>query len=134
MVSQQNHSVAVNTTGADIRLGTSLAANFGNSNFWIDDLKIYSGVLTSTQIATLSSSDFNTNNLNIAMYPNPSNELVNIDLESQIKSIEIYSLQGQKVITATSKQVNVSHLSNGVYMVRVEDENGAIATKKLVKN
>ena len=134
LVSQQNHSVAVNTTGADIRLGTSLAANFGNSNFWIDDLKIYSGVLTSTQIATLSSSDFNTNNLNIAMYPNPSNELVNIDLESQIKSIEIYSLQGQKVITATSKQVNVSHLSNGVYMVRVEDENGAIATKKLVKN
>ena len=133
LIGQQNHSVAVNTTGTDIRLGTSLAANFGNSNFWIDDLKIYSGVLTSAQITALSSNDFKLNNFKFTLYPNPVNDILNIEMDSLVKSIEVYSLQGQKVITTTSKQVNVSHLSNGVYIVRVEDENGAIATKKLIK-
>jgi hypothetical protein len=50
------------------------------------------------------------------------------------KSVEIYSLQGQKVLSSNQKQVYVSTLSKGIYMMRVEDEDGAVATQKLVKN
>ena len=54
-------------------------------------------------------------------------------IDTEIKSVEIYNLQGQKIKTALSKQVNVSDLSAGIYMVRMEDTNNAVETKKIVK-
>lgn len=69
-----------------------------------------------------------------AMYPNPTKDSITIDLEKELKSVEVYSLQGQKVLSANAKQMNVSGLSNGIYMVRVEDTEGAVATQKLIKN
>ena len=53
-------------------------------------------------------------------------------MENEVKSIEIYSIQGQKVLTASSKEINVSNLSKGMYLVRIEDQNNAIATQKLI--
>ena len=53
-------------------------------------------------------------------------------MENEVKSVEIYSIQGQKVMSATSKNVNVSNLSKGMYLVRIEDENNAVATQKVV--
>jgi hypothetical protein len=111
--------------------------------FWfngaIDDLKIFNYVLTDTQITnlytnnTLSSSDFNQNNLKVAMYPNPVNDILNIDIENEIKSVEIYNIQGQKVMQSNAKQIETSSLNSGIYMVRIEDVNGGIATQKLIK-
>lgn len=94
----------------------------------------YDVFMLKLQSGTLSTNEFNTNNLKFNLYPNPSTDFVNISLDSEIKSVEIYSLQGQKVTASTEKEINVSGLSNGIYMVRVEDENGAIATQKLMKN
>jgi hypothetical protein len=39
---------------------------------------------------------------------------------------------GQKVLSATSKTVDVSRLSKGIYMVRVQSVDGVIATQKLM--
>lgn len=85
-----------------------------------------------TTTAPLGLND-NKQRLNFSMYPNPANNILNIDSENELKSVEIYSLLGQKVLLSTSKTVNVSGLSKGIYMVRVEDKNGAVATQKLVK-
>jgi hypothetical protein len=88
--------------------------------------------LAVTITTTLSVSDFNSN-LTFSLYPNPANAILNIETANEIKSVEIYSLQGQKVLTSTSKTINISSLSKGVYMVRVEDTEGGIATQKFVK-
>ena len=82
----------------------------------------------------LNTENFYTNNLGFNLYPNPANNILNIEMDSLVKSIEVYSLQGQKVLSATEKQINVSNLANGIYMVRVEDESGAVATQKIIKN
>ena len=115
--------------------------NAGN-NFkgTIDNLLVYDRVLSSTEVAsiinntTLSSDNFIVNNLKFNLYPNPASDILNIEFNEAIKSVEIYSLQGQKVLSATSKDINISNLTNGIYMVRVEDVEGAVATQKLVKN
>jgi len=110
-----------------------------NFNGAIDDLKIFNYVLNDSQISslynnnTLSSSDFNQNNLKVAMYPNPVNDVLNIEIENEIKSIEIYNIQGQKVLQSSNKQIETNSLNSGIYMVRVEDVNGAVATQKLMK-
>ena len=123
----------INTNGTNCVLGRSLTATFGNGKFNIDDLKIYSGLLTQSEITALSTSDFNTNNLKFSLYPNPANNIVNIELTTELKSVEIYSLQGQKVLTSNKNQVDVSGLSKGIYMVRVEDVDNGVSTQKMVK-
>ena len=101
----------------------------------MDDLRIYNDTLSATEVAvltnSLSNNDFS-NNLNFSLYPNPANSIVNINLEAELKSVEIYSLQGQKVISTTEKQVNVSSLSKGIYLIEVTDVNNQKAVQKLI--
>lgn len=105
----------------------------------IDDLKVYNYVLSDMSISnlynnnTLSSSDFSQNNLEVALYPNPVQDLLNINVDNAIKSVEIYNIQGQKVLNSTSNEVDMSSLNSGIYLVKITDENNSIATKKVVK-
>ena len=105
----------------------------------IDDLKIYDGPLTNEQVLSLytnntilSSSNFSQNNLDVKLYPNPVRDILNIEIENDIQSIEIYNIQGQKVLSSNQKQINVSDLATGMYMVRIQDIDNNIATKKIV--
>ena len=119
------------------KLGRGVGGEY-EFNGAIDDLKIYGSALTDTEVTslfnnnTLSSSNFQSNNLKLNLYPNPATDLINISLETELKSIEIYSLLGQKVLTSDKNQVNVSNLSKGMYMVRVEDVEGSVSTQKLI--
>ncbi|MES2812596.1 MAG: fibronectin type III domain-containing protein [Bacteroidota bacterium] len=120
-------------TGSNFRIGnTGLTMQF-------DDLKIFNYALSQADITslyannTLSSSDFAQNNLKVALYPNPVNDVLNIESETEIKSVEVYSLQGQKIKTTLSIEVNISDLASGIYMVRIEDTNNAVETKRIVK-
>ena len=106
----------------------------------IDELYIYNRALQPGEILsvmnntnqTLATSDFTSNNLKFNLYPNPATNLVNIDLATELKSVEIYSLLGHKVLSSDKNQVDVSGLSKGMYMVRVEDVEGSVSTQKLV--
>jgi len=111
----------------------------GNYDIAVDDLKIYNRVLSQAEITSLytnnsllSNQDFNSNNLKATIYPNPTSDHFSIEMENEVKSVEIYSLQGQKVVIATSKDINVSTLSKGMYLVRIEDSNNAVSTQKLI--
>ena len=101
-------------------------------------LKIYNYALEQADITslytnnTLSSSNFTQNNLEVALYPNPVRDILNIEIENDIQSIEIYNIQGQKVLSSNQKQINVSDLATGMYMVRIQDIDNNIATKKIV--
>jgi hypothetical protein len=105
---------------------------------YVDDLKIYNYALTDAQVTslytsnTLASTDFNQNNLEVALYPNPANDVVNFETNFDIKSIEFYNIQGQKVIKSNQKQINVSDLATGMYMVRIEGTDNNIAIKKVI--
>lgn len=106
----------------------------------IDDLKIYNYALSQAEVTslftnnTLLSQNFSQNNLQVALYPNPVNDILNIQIEKDIQSIEIYNIQGQKVMSSNQKQINVSDLAAGMYMVRILDIDNNMATKKIVIN
>jgi Secretion system C-terminal sorting domain len=69
---------------------------------------------------------------NFKIYPNPASDYFTIEMENELKSVEIYSIHGQKVLTSNSKSINVSDLSKGIYFVRIEDQNSAVSTQKLI--
>ena len=129
---------ALNTTGDSFRMGVNPGGIVG-INADVDYIRIFNQALTQGQVTqiynnptTLASNSFKTN-LKFKLYPNPANSILNIDLASEIKSVEIYSQLGQKMFSSTQKQLNISNLASGIYMLKVEDVNGAITTQKFVK-
>mgnify|MGYP001302834243 CR=1 FL=1 len=105
----------------------------------IDEFYIYNRALTSSEIlavrnnttAPLSTSSFS-NNLIFNLYPNPASEMITIEMDSEVKTVEIYSVHGQKVQTSNTKSVVLNNLAAGVYFVKVEDVDGLNSTKKLI--
>lgn len=69
----------------------------------------------------------------LSIYPNPANNLLNIQSSTQIQSVEVLNIQGQLVIKEGNvNQINVSSLTNGVYMIRIATDNG-VKVQKFVK-
>lgn len=82
--------------------------------------------------ATLSVAENNISGLKI--YPNPAKTNLFVTSDNfEAKQVEIFNVLGKMVLstTVTNAPVNVSALSNGVYMVKVTEE-GKTATRKLV--
>lgn len=95
------------------------------------------GALQHFAVATsvLGTKESNTNKLEaVRIYPNPAKEILNVELPSNIKnfSFEINDMSG-KLVSAHENEtkINVSKLSNGVYMCTVKS-NGETITKKVI--
>ncbi|MCF6348778.1 MAG: alginate lyase family protein [Flavobacteriaceae bacterium] len=71
---------------------------------------------------------------NISIYPNPTSNtfVINLNVDVLKKAI-IYNHLGQKVKEITTKEVNISNLSNGIYVIRITSQNDKIVTKKIIK-
>ncbi|MFA5618911.1 MAG: T9SS type A sorting domain-containing protein [Weeksellaceae bacterium] len=67
------------------------------------------------------------------IYPNPASDVINIATKEKVKSVEIYSLNGQKIMHTHAAEINVSHLSKGVYILKIHLENGKVKTEKFIK-
>lgn len=79
----------------------------------------------------LSTNEFSKNE--ISLYPNPVKDILNISLSenTSIESYEVYDLLGKKIISknTTENNINVSELSNGVYILKVATSDGIINNK-----
>ena len=74
----------------------------------------------------------------LSTYPNPVEAILTIDSKVNIKQITIYDMAGQEMLTKIGSndfqiQLDVSHLSAGVYVVKVQTEKGFETTKILKK-
>lgn len=75
----------------------------------------------------------NDKNLEFVIYPNPSES--NFYFSEAIDSIEIFSLSGRRVLSAKSvPNVDISALSQGVYIVKSHLQNGTLKTRKIIKD
>ncbi|WP_299135773.1 InlB B-repeat-containing protein [uncultured Tenacibaculum sp.] len=68
-----------------------------------------------------------------AVYPNPVETILRLQLNEQVKEITIYSIQGREVKTSKEREVNISDLSSGIYLIKVQTDNDKIGIKKFVK-
>ena len=76
----------------------------------------------------------------VSVYPNPSNGIVNIDLQgalAQTASLEVYNAMGQLVVSKNYNEVsgkfevNLSGNAAGVYTIKLI-ANGEVVTKRVV--
>lgn len=69
----------------------------------------------------------------IKLYPNPTTSVLNIQMTSTLQQATIYNILGSEVLKSTTKSINTSHLNNGMYLLKVENKNGQVSTKRFVK-
>ncbi len=98
---------------------------------------IITNTFQTTFVNTLSNENFLLNE--ILIYPNPTNEILNINYGTNnidIKSIEIYDMLGKKVYQNNSKveSIDLSNFNIGIYLIEISTENNGKITKKLIKN
>ncbi|WP_068599232.1 T9SS type A sorting domain-containing protein [Vaginella massiliensis] len=72
------------------------------------------------------------------VYPNPVHDVLTIESKSNLESVEIFNIAGQKVhslmkVNKAKTEINVSRLTPGVYIVRTVDVNGNVNSYKVVK-
>ena len=73
----------------------------------------------------------NAEELNLNVYPNPTTGIVTVDGEG-IKNVDVMDMSGRMVMNTSSRTVDMTNLSNGVYMLRISTEKGTF-TQKIVK-
>lgn len=65
----------------------------------------------------------------IQVYPNPVKDILSIDWQEEIESIEIYSEIGQLVQTESTKSFSVDNLQTGIYFLQTTTQNGKSITR-----
>ena len=69
----------------------------------------------------------------VSIYPNPANNVINVNAASTISNVEVYTITGQKVGNFTANNTNTTistaNLTSGMYLMKIHTENGVINKK-----
>ena len=69
------------------------------------------------------------------MYPNPTNNTINIDITAPIKTVCILNNLGKEVFKSTinKQQIDISNLTKGIYFIRIDINTTKSYYKKIIK-
>lgn len=97
--------------------------------FLIPGWCVEDGVLFSEN-CTLGTED--NNSISFSVYPNPVQNILNIQSKEHIQSIKIYSLYGNLLKEVALASIDITDLSTGIYFAQVSINN-KMTTKKFIK-
>jgi photosystem II stability/assembly factor-like uncharacterized protein len=73
------------------------------------------------------------NNEKLTLYPNPSSGMLQINSETPILNWQLFDMSGRVLLTGKDSTLNISHLTAGLYQIRVMYPDGRISVMKLLK-
>jgi len=72
-------------------------------------------------------------NIFLSVYPNPTNDILNIKSDLKIKNVSIVDMSGRNMnVKLEDNKVDVRNLTPGAYMINIETKDG-ISTEKFIK-
>jgi hypothetical protein len=116
----------------DLNNGDSVAKQ---ANIYFDYNAPIETNLASTTFQSLSNSIFEIDE-SVVIHPNPTNGNININSNFNIKTIELYDIQGRILETSlensSTTTLDISNRENGIYFLKINTENGS-KVEKIVK-
>lgn len=116
-------SVALNYPGQNIHIAFVHNNSVDVFLLKLDDISITAG--SNDGVA-----EFNDN---VTIYPNPANNVLNVNAASNINKVEVFNMMGQSVAVidanSTNVTINTTAFSNGMYMMKITTENGVTNQK-----
>lgn len=104
-------------------IGAAFGTGFGvpNSTLWLDNVSISGGA----NVIELTTS--------VNAYPNPTNGALTFDASEAISGVEIYGMDGKLALIATTSNVDMTNLPNGIYHYSVMTVSGKVLKGKVSK-
>jgi subtilisin family serine protease len=131
LASWQVKKIIIQTAREDVETGD--ITNLGSNEWGYGKVNAYKAILTALTVVGVNES---VKSMLWSLYPNPTAQVLNIQgLDKDVKSIQIISLNGQVIKDLEyTKQININDLSNGIYIVRLINENHVEQQKFVVKH
>ncbi|WP_438988680.1 T9SS type A sorting domain-containing protein [Polaribacter sp.] len=76
------------------------------------------------------------NNFDFTLFPNPVKDIFYYNSEEKLAAIKIYNLLGKEVLKVnepSQNKIDISNLSKGIYILKLEAYNGGTAVRKIMK-
>ncbi|MEY8849934.1 FG-GAP-like repeat-containing protein [Psychroserpens sp. XS_ASV72] len=81
---------------------------------------------------------YEVDNTSIEIYPNPVNNILNVNSEIPISELKLYNILQEEILKMTPKslqyKIDLSSLNSGVYFLHVSSGNQKSLTRKIIKN
>ncbi|MBK7432175.1 MAG: T9SS type A sorting domain-containing protein [Bacteroidetes bacterium] len=96
------------------------------------------GEKVNAELLTARNSSISSNNQQVDVYPNPTNGLISV-LANEDAIVQVMDINGSVVYVQTSlmagqkQEVNLQSLANGIYMIKIYNNN-FVSLKKVVVN
>lgn len=107
--------------------GIAPITSAGESDFFVAKLGAYACGTNSTE---------KFNNIKVNVYPNPTNDIVNIETDETLLDYVVYDMNGREIqngMFGSSNQINLQNATNGVYFVKVTTVYNNVATVRVIK-
>lgn len=73
--------------------------------------------------------------VNVGIYPNPTNGILNIKIDTLVENVNVFNVVGQKIkVEFSNNQINLQEFPNGIYIVEIQLKNGKSLSQKVIKN
>ena len=93
----------------------------------------FSGEVSAFYNGNVLSAPTNQIDAEVSVFPNPTSGIITVNIEQHINSINITDLSGKHLGTFDNNSIDVSNLSNGIYILTIETDKG-IFNQKIIKN
>ncbi|MFZ4414255.1 MAG: family 16 glycosylhydrolase [Bacteroidales bacterium] len=130
-----NLAIGGNFTGIS-NINNVTALNNGDAKMYVDYVKVYQQGIAGEEYTgpVLSSINHLKVQNQFQVYPNPGLNRINVVSSSTINKITVINIQGQHVISISySNSIDISNLSDGNYLIKIEDTTGKTETHKFTK-
>ncbi len=114
------------------KIGCQIARGFNLVSLvaYSDNFKFEKGIWVSVK-------EFSTEKNSISVYPNPAHDLVTINCQSGLNSVEFYAISGKKMDSLTfngekSAVYSKKFKGSGLFFIRITDFEGNISNQKIV--
>ncbi len=85
----------------------------------------------------INSTDINDFNSNLSIFPNPTNNNLNVSSENYIHAIKIFDLNGTLVLNhdcySKNENIDLSNLAKGFYSIQISNKNTNVKRKLVIK-
>lgn len=126
--------LAASYIGATIQVRFTVDKNVNGNGYFYDDLLLDNVEVKQNPI--LATGEVSAAKNNIKVYPNPFKDVLNISDIEKVKSVTITDVSGRvlKTVDNPTKEINLSTLNSGLYLVILRMKDGSQQTVKAIKN
>ena len=131
---------SLENNSGQLTVSTSSALDFETIPTFNLDIDVSDGVLSDLAIFTINLTDMDEGEETLSLadasemiYPNPTDGIINIKM-ADFKEATVYNLSGKRIMRSSDNRIDVSALSEGVYIIKLENRSGDRFSTRLIKD